>query len=286
LEKKIAFIGGDTRNALLAEIFAKEEWDVKCFGFEEYLFQNENIQKLENLDGILENIEIVFSSVPFSKDGKTINTSFSKKEILIKEVFEKMKKGTFFAGVLKEEWEREYKDIEFVDLMKDEVLTIQNAIPTAEGAIQKIIEKTNHTIYNSKILISGFGRIGKILANRLQTFGAEIFCIARKKEDLTWIKAYGYNAILIEDLKNTSLEKFQIIINTIPCLIFEKEEVEKLNPECFVIDLASKPGGFNRKEIEEKQISFEWAQGIPGIVAPLTSAKFLKEAFERYNKKK
>lgn len=284
MKKQIALIGGDLRIALLAEIFSKDEWDVQCFGMEEYTFQNQNIQKVESLDKVLENIEIVFSSVPFSKDEKTINTSFSKKEILIKEVFEKMKKGTFFAGVLNEKWEKEYKNITFVDLMKDEVLTIQNAISTAEGAIQKIMEKTNHTIYNSKILILGFGRIGKILANRLQNFGADIFCMARK-EDLTWIKVYGYNDIPIEDLKTASLGSFQIIINTIPYLIFGKEEIEKLNPECFVIDLASKPGGFDREEIENKQISFEWALGIPGKVAPLTSAKFLKEAFERYNKK-
>ena len=47
----------------------------------------------------------------------------------------------------------------------NEELTILNAIPTAEGAIQIAMEKSLKTVHGSKCLVLGFGRIGKILAN-------------------------------------------------------------------------------------------------------------------------
>ena len=75
-----------------------------------------------------------------------------------------------------------------IDIMKCEELAVLNSISTAEGAIQIAMEETNHTLHDSNILILGFGRIGKVLAKMLNAIGANVYCEARKNEDLAWIK--------------------------------------------------------------------------------------------------
>lgn len=282
MEKKIAIIGGDLRIALLAELFAQEGWQVYTYGLEQYEAKGQ-VNKVEDLATLCQKAEYIFSAVPLSKDGIKINAPFSQKEILLKDVFEQMKKGTFFAGNMKPEWKKEYENkIHFIDVLEDETLTIQNAISTVEGTIQKMIEATQTTIYESKILILGFGRIGKLLANRLEKFGAEIWCEARKEVDLAWIKAYGYHAVPLPELKTMDLFQFDIVANTIPYLVLEQDEIAKLNPNCYVIDLASSPGGVDREEISKRNLTFDWALALPGKVAPFASAKFLKQAFERF----
>ena len=47
------------------------------------------------------------------------------------------------------------------DLLKDDELTILNAIPTVEGAIKIAIDEREETIHESNVLVCGYGRIGK-----------------------------------------------------------------------------------------------------------------------------
>ena len=163
--------------------------------------------------------------------------------------------------------------------MQNEPLTIANAISTAEGALQIAMEETDITIHNSKILILGFGRIGKILAKDLSVLGAEVTCEARKEEDIAWIKAYGYELLTLNELnKNCDvLDKFDIIFNTIPHLILDEEKLKKVNKNALIIDLASKPGGVDFEMCGKLKIKNKWALALPGKVAPVTSAKHIKE---------
>ena len=50
----------------------------------------------------------------------------------------------------------------------------------------------------------GFGRIGKVLAKMLNGIGANVWCEARREEDLAWIKAYGYKGIHLDKLNENA----------------------------------------------------------------------------------
>ena len=151
-----------------------------------------------------------------------------------------------------------------------------NTIATAEGTIQIVMEETQRTIHNSNVLIMGFGRIGKVLAKMLDGIGTKVYCEARKNEDISWIKAYGYNPIHLNDL-NDHLDKFDIIINTIPFQILVDERLDLVKKDVVIVDLASNPGGVDRKAAREKNIRVIWALSLPAKVAPVTSAEFIKE---------
>ena len=61
-----------------------------------------------------------------------------------------------------------------VDINKREDFAFLNAIPTAEAAIILAVEHLGATIYKTKCLVCGFGRIGKMLATRLKSLSAHV----------------------------------------------------------------------------------------------------------------
>ena len=81
---------------------------------------------------------------------------------------------------------------------------------------------------------------------------------------------------ILANLKE-NLNRFDIIINTIPYIILDKDNLENVKRDALVIDVASNPGGVDREAIKEQKIKFIWALSLPGKVAPVTSAEFIKE---------
>ena len=138
------------------------------------------------------------------------------------------------------------------------------------------MEETTRTIHDSNIMVMGYGRVGKILANMLKGIGANVYCEARKNVDLAWIKAYGYTPVHLNEIEKV-LGKMDIIINTIPHVILDEQKLEKIDKDCLIIDLASNPGGVDRTVAKKHGLKTIWALSLPGKVAPLTSAEFIKD---------
>lgn len=273
---KISIIGGDFRIVKLAEMLIEEGVEVFTYGLEDTEILDNN--KCKSLEEAIEKSEVVLGPIPFSSNGKIINAPFSHQKISVEEFLDKVSGKTLIAGSIKQEVYDicSEKNIKVIDILKREELAVLNAVSTAEGTIKIAIEETLKTLHGSNILVMGFGRIGKILSNMLKGLGAKVACEARKSSDLAWIKAYGYEPIPISSLKE-NLDRFDIIINTIPYIVLDKDNLENVRKDALVIDLASNPGGVDRDAIKERKIKFIWALSLPGKVAPVTSAEFIKE---------
>lgn len=281
MSKNFAVIGGDLRIIELAKILANEGNIINVYGLEqaEELKNNKNIIFCDKLSkAINEDVEIVIGPIPLSSNGKQINTPFSDKEISIRELMHHLNAKVLIAGSISPEVYDMANDeyIEIIDIMKREELAVLNTIATAEGAIEIAISNTNKIIHGSKILILGFGRIGKVLAKKLVGLSAKVTCAARKDEDFAWIKAYGYRETNISTLKE-NLSEYDMIINTVPSQILTKERLEYVKDDCLLIDLASNPGGIDKKAVKDKNLKLIWALALPGKVAPITTAEFIKE---------
>ena len=273
---KIAIIGGDLRIVKLSEMLVNEGAQVYTYGLENV--DNIETQKCESLEEAINSAEIILGPIPFSSNGDIINSPFSKEKIKVQNLMNLSKGKILIAGSVKQDIFElaESIGVKVVDIMKREELSVLNAISTAEGAIKIAIEETPKNIHGSNILVMGFGRIGKVLSHMLNGLGAKVSCEARKNSDLAWIKAYGYDAVPIAELKD-NLYKFDIIINTIPYILLDRDALENVKEDALIIDLASNPGGVDRNAIKEKQIKFVWALSLPGKISPVTSAEFIKE---------
>ena len=235
---KISIIGGDLRLVKLSEMLLNEGAQVYTYGLENA--DNVETKKCDSIEETINFADIIIGPIPFSSNGETINTPFGKEKINLEE------------------------------------LSVLNAISTAEGAIKIAIEETPKNIHGSNILVMGFGRIGKVLSHMLNGLGAKVSCEARKTSDLAWIKAYGYDAVPLSDL-NDNLYKYDIIINTIPYMVLDRDALNNVKSDALVIDLASNPGGVDKNAIKEMKIKFVWALSLPGKISPVTSAEFIKE---------
>lgn len=277
---KFAIIGGDLRIVKLADMLAKEGNTIYVYGLEnaEDLKENSKIIQCETIKKAIQDVEIVIGPIPFSTNGNIVNAPFSEKEITIREMMHVINAKVLIAGGISPEVYGMANDeyVEIIDIMKREELAVLNTIATAEGTIQIIIENTNKILHGSEVLILGFGRIGKVLARKLSGLSAKVTCAARKDEDIAWIQAYGHKATNINSI-GENLKKFDIIINTVPHMILTEERLQNVKQECLLIDLASNPGGIDKKAVKNNNLKFVWALSLPGKVAPTTSAEFIKE---------
>ena len=280
MKNKFAIIGGDLRIIKLAEMLANEENEIYVYGLEksEDIKNKANIIQCDSIKKAIQNVEIVIGPIPFSSNGVTLNTPFSEKEITVREMMHAINAKVLIAGGISPEVYGMANDeyIEIIDIMKREELAVLNTIATAEGTIQIAIENTNKILHGSEVLILGFGRIGKVLVRKLAGLSVKVTCAARKDEDLAWIQAYGHKATNINTI-GENLRQYDIIINTVPHMILNQERLQYLKDDCLLIDLASNPGGIDKKAVKDRKFKFVWALSLPGKVAPTTSAEFIKD---------
>ena len=278
MEKSITVIGGDLRIVKLIEMLDKDGYKVYTYGLEnsEDVLNLERVEMCPTLEEAVSASKVVVGPIPLSSDRKRLSTPFGRNNVELKDFVNALKGKYLIAGNIGIKEDLDANEIQYTDLLKREEFSVLNTIATAEGTIQIAMEETQRTVHGSNVLVMGFGRIGKVLAKMLDGIGAKVSCEARKNEDISWIKAYGYNPIHLNDL-NENLNKFDIIINTIPFQILDTERLDLVKDEAIIIDLASNPGGVDRKAAREKGVKVIWALSLPAKVAPLTSAEFIKE---------
>ena len=151
-----------------------------------------------------------------------------------------------------------------------------NAIPTAEAIISILSEKLPVTLWGSNILIAGYGRIGKILSQRLNALGANITVSARKKSDFALASAYGIKCINTGNIADYG-QDYDIIINTIPAKIFSDKIFMSLKKDCFIADVSAYPGFVSEKDAGKYGIKVTGAFSLPGKTAPVTAGKIIAD---------
>ncbi|MBQ2676666.1 MAG: dipicolinate synthase subunit DpsA [Clostridia bacterium] len=276
--KVFAVIGGDMRQAFIYKSLRSDGIEAVPFGVPGYVDSISDIQKLINIS------DIIILPMPATKDGTTVNAPFSEKIIYIDELLQSAKgKGKIiFAGALSKELLTKADDlsITLIDYLQREELAVLNAVPTVEGAVEIAMKNTDFTLFKSKCLVTGYGRIGKILSRTLQSLGADVTVAARKTSDLAWIKAEGYEGMNIYELSN--LHKYDIIFNTVPHLIFKRQQLQQLSEHCLIIDLASLNGGVDFEYAKELKLNAIHALSLPGKVAPKSAALIIKDTIFNY----
>ncbi len=275
--KKILVLGGDSRQTFLAKRLKDKGHDVYCYGFN--LSENSELNKISSLNEIRNEINVLVLPIISSNDDKTVNAPFFDKVITLSEAISTLKPHSIVVGG---NLSKNLRTLFFehghfsVDYYIREELKIKNCIPTAEGALSIAIEEMPLTIAGSKTLIIGFGRVAEACAKLFKALESNVCICARKLEAFAWAKLYGYDAIEI-DKADDSLSDFDLIINTVPAKILDKNKLSKINKNTLVIDLASKPGGVDFDNARQLGLKTIWALSLPGKVAPVTSGEIIAD---------
>ncbi len=277
--KTFAVVGGDQRNAHLANTLTYRENGYTIYSM--YLDKDvklaSTIHKSNNAKLVLPQTDVVIFPLPLLDGAGAINTPLSDEHLLLSQCLDYISPdATVLAGKVNDETlvEFEKKGIEIIDYLEREEFAVYNAILTVEGAVEIAMRELPITLFGSTCVITGFGRIGKLLARQLQSLGARVQVVARKCEDLAWIRAYGYEPVPIGHMTE-ALPYADLLFNTVPAIILGEDKLRKLGRNCLVIDLASKPGGVDFDTAKNLGLKTIWALSLPGKVAPMTAGEII-----------
>ena len=274
----IAVIGGDKREEYLINYLASMGYQLSVLTDKK--IKHKNVSSFSRLNDFLKDADVVIAPMSSTDSDGYLKSTFVQEMIKLDEAFfSQLKEGCLFLiGILKEDIKETIKkySIKYYELAKLEDLAIMNAIPTAEGAIKIAIEETDITLYNSKILTYGLGKVGLSLVWRLKQLGAKTYAVTRDKGAIARGKDLGIKMIDYDELQHF-LPKMDIIYNTVPIQIIDYESILLMKKGAIIIDLASAPGGVDFQAAEEFSVKAIQALGLPGKIAARSASKILAD---------
>ena len=268
--------GGDLRQAELAQLLAADGHTVHTWALEGH-GPLTGVHMEEDTAGA-ELADCVILPLPSEDEGGLLHAPLSHRPRQLAELLAPLRPGQLvcagMAGPVLTALASE-RSLILQDYFAREELAVANAVPTAEGAIQIALEELPITLHGARVLVIGFGRIGKALARRLAGLGARVSVAARKWSDLAWAESCGYCGEQTDHLAGW-LCGYDLVVNTVPAPVLGLTELSDLKPGCLVIDLASKPGGVDFEAAARLGVKVIWALSLPGKVAPVTAGRCIQ----------
>ena len=167
-------------------------------------------------------------------------------------------------------------DNKTIDYQNNEKYVSYMAYLTAEGAVGDLLMNYNQALKDKRITILGYGRIANYLIDILTKFDCSITVVLRNMSKFDNAKHKNIKRINFVGL-NDSLMNTDIIINTVPENVIPKEALDKLSENVYLMELASKPGGFNYDYANKHCYNVVKLPGLPGICAPKSAGIFIAD---------
>lgn len=275
-EFEIGIFGGDLRQVYMATEFLQKGYRVSTYRIIKPI-AHENCSSVHSMNELFRRCNIVIGPIPLTRDLVSVASFKSASDLTADTLVDLLTKDHFLiGGIIPKEITRSCKDkgISYFDLMESEKIAVLNAIATAEGTIMEAIKSSDRNLHGSNCLVLGFGRCAKVLASKLKAMDAIVTVAARSKEALAYAEAAGHKTALLSDIRPL-LPFYQFIFNTIPALVLDKSCLEHVDRNVTIIDIASAPGGVDFEYAMQQNLNAKLCLGLPGKVAPKTSADIL-----------
>lgn len=283
----VSIAGGDSRQFyMLYRLIEKLSennisYFIKCYqiNFPANEFKNlietnpDNIMLCDSIWDLLKDCDILIGPVPFTRDGINMFAADKFPKTAISDIIKHSEyPKVIIGGNIPKYLINGMSDfpVLFKDIMKDKVFVKKNCALTAEGLLKYVIENTFCSIENAKILIAGYGRCGRAIADKLSVLGGHISVYDNDSVQKEGAKNQGYSFCDINAYMDTPAD-FNFIINTVPSPVFKAPFLRKLNRNCVLFDIASAPGGFDSDVCQGLALRVIKCPGIPGKTAPLSS---------------
>lgn len=163
-----------------------------------------------------------------------------------------------------------------VNYFAEESLTLKNAALTAEAACALLSQSTDGALLGSSALITGYGRISRLLAYRLRANGSLVTIAARRPEQRTAAELDGFSAIHTELIGDT-VSRFDFVANTVPHALFAEKDFSGMKRSAVFIELATLPGQPSKPLAENSGIQYIYAPGLPGKHSPRAAGEAIAE---------
>lgn len=282
---EVLVLGGDTRYLEIIESLSSK-YNVTLVGYKN-TYINNRVKNIDIKDVDISVYDVIVFPINGVMDKNLINCRFNNNPIKLSNDFlvGSKKDVLIFSGIPTDCLSNmlEIADRVCVYMMKDINVIKENSIPTVEGIIADVINNTEVTLNDSKVLVFGYGNIGSLLTKYLKMLGADVSVGIVSDRDKNYLDELGiYNFFSYDRNKLIhEIGSSDIIINTVPKTVIDDCLVKYINKDAYVLDIASHPYGIDQEVLAEYFIKSKLYLGIPGKVAPKTSGKILtKKIFD------
>lgn len=275
-----AVIGGDLRMKYAAEFLAGQGKTVITYGI---VGDAKGCVCAESLRQSVKSAGVVIGPVPLSKEGNIIEHKSQCGDMTIDQLVDSLNsRHSFFAACLSADLQCKLteKKVFYHDFMKDDITAIFNSIATAEGIIAEAIKEYPRNLHQSDILILGYGRCAKTLADKLKYLTLGVTVCARNESQLAQALVAGFKTITYEELP-AKIKQYHLIFNSVPSLILNQQILDQMDLESMIFDIASSPGGVDFNYAHSLGINAKSYPGLPGKYSPKTSGEILISCVQR-----
>lgn len=264
-------VGGDERLVCLAGLLIDAGHSVHCFALE-----NAKLPEGAEMSKTVESADCVV--LPLPTEGRIsgmLNAPFAEKTHNLSEVLSKIPPDTLVCGgKLSTRLREAGAHLRLRDIMTRPEFTVGNANVTAEGAVSLLAENLTSTLFDTNVLVVGYGRIGRLLAHKLRGLDAKTTVLSKNVESRALAEGMGLHAMKPTD---TALyAAFDAVINTAPAAVIPT--LEGFKKSCLLLELASAPGGIDKADAERLGLRYVAAPGLPGRYAPASAARLIFNA--------
>ena len=263
----IAVLGGDARQRYLAELLRESDFTVQTFAVPGLQNTAPSVQEA------VRNADAVCLPTPAVRSGSITGFEALTPAQLLSYLGQTT--VVFGGGLGAFKTLLRQTNTPHDDFLQNPALTLENAALTAEGALSLALQAMPEALQNANVLVTGFGRIGKSLARKLQALGANVTLTTRRPAQFSTIEQLSCTPDET-GVYRQPLSQYACVFNTVPAPVFSAEQLRSLSPACVYIELASSPGGIAPDA--KKPAAFLAAPGLPGKTAPRTAAKLLFRA--------
>lgn len=269
-KRNIVIVGGDKRQKYMMEFLQSKGYGVYSYG----LFDWD--EEGDRLKGLLNGDCAVILPVPVTKNGKTVNMPFSKREITMEKLFNHLtSQNLVIGGIIGDETAEKLKikGIPQYDFY-DEDFVEKNAVLTGYGLIKILLEHIDFALPTGSYAVTGYGKVAKETARLLNSLSCDVTIVARNPKSLEEARLRGMKTVLLKDFSKTA-GNFDVIINTVPHKIIDENILRELSSETKIFELASAPYGIDFESAKKYGISVIKGAGLPGKYTPKTAGELI-----------
>ena len=264
--RKLVVVGSDERDRYVGEIAQRLGWEVSVWAMRKDTFADVTPASFPEGASLLGPISGVDADGYINAERGLVRID--------RTILQKMAGGFLAAGIIAPPIRRLAEDlrVRVISYRECETFAWQNAVLTAEGAIQAAIGRSGYGLYRRPVGVLGYGRVGRALSRRLKSLGADVRVFDREPAHRSEARSEGITAYPIEP---TSIGTIDLLFNTIPYPVITREW-ECLLMDVPIFELASAPGGV-APEVDRANLSLSLLPGIPGKIAPKRAAEIIWE---------
>lgn len=264
--RNLLLVGGDQRALHLGNLLREDGYLVDGIGLHQ---GDERTARIEDADALL-------FPYPFSVRGDCV-PCLSGLTLHPQDVLERARPGTVLLAGRGLETDGPFvvKRYRNCDLLEE-----RNAEISAEAAVHEAMGRMDTALMDLTVLITGYGRFGRSLAQRLRALGAKTWVAARREESRLLAASDGMHVCAFADLPEV-LPKVDMVLSTVPAQVLGEKELRTLHPGAWLLELASAPYGFDRDLAGALGLHAEVLPALPARYAPGSAALALRRAVIR-----